>query len=131
MIDDAARAVLQKPLIARMSTVDADGYPHTVPVWFILDGEDVIVMGTRDTRKVQHTLANPKGSITIGGQPGDGGGYLIKGRWSVEEDKDKHWQRTITYHYEPKEQADKDLADWADLDIIAMRLKPVKVIKIA
>ncbi len=32
MFNDAARKVLARPLIARMSTIDASGYPHTVPV---------------------------------------------------------------------------------------------------
>ena len=41
MLDDTIRAFLQKQLIARMSTIGADGYPHTVPVWFMLDGDDI------------------------------------------------------------------------------------------
>lgn len=131
MFDQAARDLLQKPLIARMATIDAAGYPHVVPVWFILDQNDLVVMGTRDTRKVGHMQANPKGSISVGGEAGSGGGYLIKGEWRVEEDPGKHWQRTITHHYEPPDQAEKDLAAWADLDIIVMRLKPVRLIKVA
>jgi general stress protein 26 len=131
VFDALAREVLSKPLIARMSTIDPNGFPHTVPVWFKLDGDDIVVMGVRSTRKVQHMRANTKGSIAVGGQPGDSGGYLIKGHWSVEEDPGKRWQRAITYHYEPKEQADKDLADWAGLDIIVMRLKSVQVLKVA
>ena len=131
ILDDAARQFLQKPLIARISTIDADGYPHTVPVWFILDGDDIVVMGMRSTRKVSHMLANPKGAAQIGGQEGDGGGYLLKGEWSVEEDPDDYWMRTITYHYEDGEQAAKDVAAWADLDIVAMRLRPKVVLKVA
>src|SRR5687767_8492325 len=131
MFDEKARAVLAKPLVARMSTIDGSGFPHTVPVWFMMDGDDVVIMGTRDTKKVGQMQRNPKGSVCIGGDSGDGGGYLIKGEWRVEEDPGKHWQTTITRHYEPPEKAEKDLADWVDLDIIVMRLKPVKVIKVA
>jgi nitroimidazol reductase NimA-like FMN-containing flavoprotein (pyridoxamine 5'-phosphate oxidase superfamily) len=131
MFDEKARAFLSKPLIARMSTIDREGFPHTVPVWFKLDGEDVVVMGTRDTRKVGHMKANPKGCVSIGGEPGDDAGYLIKGEWRAEEDPGKHWQTTITRHYEPPQKADADLADWAELDIIVMRLKTSKVIKVA
>jgi general stress protein 26 len=130
VFDDAARTFLKKPLIARMSTVDAEGFPHTVPVWFLLDGDDLLAISERSTRKIGHVLANPKGSMCIGGQPGDGGGYLVKGTWSVEEDPGKAWQRRITHHYEDEAQAEKDLAAWADLDIIVLRLKPVKVLKV-
>jgi hypothetical protein len=131
LYDEKAREALKKPLTARMSTIDGAGYPHTVPVWFMMDGDDVVVMGTRETKKVGHMKANPKGAVSIGGGPDEGDGYLIKGEWRVEEDPDKHWQRTITHHYEPPEKAEADLADWADLDIIVMRLKPTRVIKVA
>lgn len=130
MFSDAVREFLQKPLIARMSTLDPDGYPHTVPVWFMLDGNDLVVISVRSTRKVGHILANPKGAIVIGGDPADGGGYLIKGDFSLEADLDDAWVRRLTYHYEAPEQAEKDIADWADLDIIVLRLKPKVVLKV-
>ncbi|MBN1284676.1 MAG: pyridoxamine 5'-phosphate oxidase family protein [Anaerolineae bacterium] len=130
MLDDQAREFLQKRLIARMSTVGPDGYPHTVPVWFKLEGDDIIIISTRDTRKVQHILANSKGAVTIGGDPNDGAGYLLQGDFSVEEDTDRIWLRTLTYYYEEKEQAEKDIAAWQDLDMIAIRLKPKKVVKV-
>lgn len=131
LFDEKARSFLAKPLTARMSTIDADGYPHTVPVWFMLDHDDIVIMGTRDTKKVGQMQRNPKGCVCIGGDAADGAGYLIKGEWRVEEDPNKHWQTTITRHYEPPEKAEKDLADWVDLDIIVMRLKATRVIKVA
>jgi general stress protein 26 len=131
MIDSEARKFLEKPHTARMSTIDGQGFPHTVPVWYKLDGDDVVVMGTRTTKKVAHMRNNPKGAVSIGGGQGDDAGYLLKGEWRVEEDSDKYWQQTITRYYEPPEKAEADLADWVDLDIIVMRLKTSKVIKVA
>jgi PPOX class probable F420-dependent enzyme len=130
MLDDSARAFLQKPLIARMSTVGPDGYPHTVPVWFKLDGDDIVVISTRDTRKVQHILANPKGAVTVGGDPGDGAGYLLQGDFSVEEDPGLAWMKTLTRYYEDAEQAEKDIAAWSDLDMIVIRLKLKRAVKV-
>ncbi len=130
MFTDSVREFLQKPLIARMSTIDPAGYPHTVPVWFMLDGEDVVIISARGTRKVEHILANPKGSVTIGGEPADGAGYLFKGTFFIEADPDDGWVRKLTYHYESPEQAEKDVADWAGLDIIVLRLKPEVILKV-
>jgi hypothetical protein len=130
MFTATVREFLQKPLIARMSTIDPQGYPHTVPVWFRLDGDDIVIISVRNTRKVGHILANPKGAIAIGGGPGDGAGYLIKGEFSIEADPDNAWVRRLTYHYESPEQAEKDIADWADLDMIVLRLKPKVVLKV-
>jgi general stress protein 26 len=113
-----------------MSTVDPDGYPHTVPVWFGLDGDDIVVISVRATRKVDHILANPKGAVAIGGDSGDEAGYLIKGQFAIEPDPEDVWVRKMTHRYETPEQAEKDIADWAELDIIVLRLKPQKVLKV-
>lgn len=131
MFDDACRALLRKPLIARMSTIDECGYPHTVPVWFKLDGDDLVVIAVSSTRKVSHIRANPKGALSIGGDDDDGGGYLVKGEFVIEPDPDDRWVRALCHQYEPPDKAEADVADWADLDIILLRLKPCKVYKTA
>jgi PPOX class probable F420-dependent enzyme len=127
----AAREFLQKPLLARMSTVDPDGYPHTVPVWFLLDGDEIAIIAVRDTRKVAHIQANSRGALSIGGDTDDGGGYLLKGTFHIEEDPDDTWVRKLCYHYETPEKAEADIADWRDLDIILLRFIPQTVIKVA
>lgn len=130
MFTATIREFLQKPLVARMSTLDLDGYPHTVPVWFMLDEDEIVVISVSSTRKVGHIQTNPKGAIAIGGDPVDGGGYLIKGEFSIEADPEDAWVRKLIRHYETPEQAEKDIADWADLDIIVLRLKPKVVLKV-
>lgn len=130
MLTNTTREFLQKPLIARLSTIDPDGYPHTIPVWFMLDGEDIVIISDRDTRKVAHILVNPKGAITIGGDSGDGSGYLFKGDLSIEADPNDAWVRKLTYRYQPPEQAEKDIAAWADLDIVVLRFRVKAVLKV-
>ena len=124
MLTEQARAFLRKPRIAYISTVGPDGYPHTVPVWFMLDGDRIRIVSERTTRKVQHIQANPKGAVTIGGQPGDGEGYLLKGDFSIEEDPDRAWLKKITYHYEQGEEAERDIAAWSKLDMVVICLRP-------
>jgi predicted pyridoxine 5'-phosphate oxidase superfamily flavin-nucleotide-binding protein len=131
MFDDTTREFLKKPLLARMSTIDPQGYPHTVPVWFLLDGDEIAIIAVSDTRKMSHIRANPKGALSIGGDSGDGGGYLLKGTFSIHPDPDDTWVRKLCYQYEPPEQAEKDIAAWADLDIQVIRFRPEKVIKVA
>jgi hypothetical protein len=89
----------------------------------------VVFISVRGTRKVGYLEANPKGSVSIGGDPDDGGGYLIKGTISIEPDPEDAWVKKLCFRYEEPEKAAQDVAEWADLDIILLRLKPVKVIK--
>ena len=65
MIDNI-RTFLETPRVAYLSTIDLQGYPHTVPVWFAVDGDDLIFSATKSRARVKHILANPKGAVTIG-----------------------------------------------------------------
>lgn len=130
VLPDAARELLQKPVIVRMAVVDQNGYPHVVPVWFGMDGDDVIIFGYRNTRKVDFLKVNPKGSVQIGGDPA-GNGYLLKGDFTLEDDPDNYWAKKITYAYEPtREAAEKSLAEWIPAGLVVMRLKVNKVAKV-
>ncbi len=129
MFDDAAREFLRKPLIARISTFDSDGYPHTVPVWFMLEGDEIIFIAERKTKKVKNIRANPKGSVSIGGESGESS-YLIKGEMTVEEDPGYAWMKKMTRYYEAPEQAEKDIETWLKFDMVIIRLKPTRVIKV-
>ncbi|NDJ60729.1 MAG: hypothetical protein GYB67_06360 [Chloroflexi bacterium] len=130
MFDNDTRTLLEKPLIARLATHGHDGYPHVVPVWFMLDGNDVMFISERDARKVKNITANSKAAVTIGGDSDANRGYMIKGECTVEEDVDFGWLKRITYHYEDKEQADKDIAEWSQDDMIAIRMRPSRVITV-
>jgi general stress protein 26 len=94
-LPDGARALLQKPLVVRMAVNDPNGYPHVVPVWFGLDGDDLMIFGYQNTRKIDYLQANPKGSVQIGGDNGNDG-YLLKGEYSLEPDPDNQWAWKIT-----------------------------------
>jgi hypothetical protein len=127
--------VLQKPLIARLSVIDANGYPHTVPLWFDVDGDDIVIISDRNSRKVDYLMREPRASLSVGGDAGPDGviarGYLLKGNAYAEEDTGYRWLRQVTLRYEPPEQAERSIAQWRkELDMMLIRLRVTKVIKV-
>jgi nitroimidazol reductase NimA-like FMN-containing flavoprotein (pyridoxamine 5'-phosphate oxidase superfamily) len=129
MLTDTVRTLLQQPLTAYLSVVDANGFPHTVPVWFDVEGDDLVFISERTTRKVDYLKVNPKGAVAIGG---DGtAGYLFKGTFTIEPDPDLKWMKAMTYRYEPKDEAEKYIEEWSALDMIVLRFKIVKISKVA
>ncbi len=64
--DEQIEAYLDsRPSWAILSTIDKDGFPHTVPLGYFRLGRDVI-MGVRDgTRKVANVESNPNVSILL------------------------------------------------------------------
>jgi predicted pyridoxine 5'-phosphate oxidase superfamily flavin-nucleotide-binding protein len=134
MLDDSIREFLKLPLIARVSTIDPDGYPHTVPIWFILDGDDIVIATGHESRKIRNIRANPKGAVAIGGEPEDNRhidyeqGYLFQGDFTIEDDPDQVWIRRITNHYRDDDRIEQDIAKWGAHT--AIRLKIRSVIKV-
>jgi nitroimidazol reductase NimA-like FMN-containing flavoprotein (pyridoxamine 5'-phosphate oxidase superfamily) len=58
-------ALLARDLVAHVGTVDADGFPHVTPIWFLWDG-DAFVLSCRPNRPhVARLRANSKASILI------------------------------------------------------------------
>ena len=54
-----------RPAWAVLSTIDTDGFPHSVPLGYFRLGRD-IVMGVRDgTRKVANVEGNPNVSVLL------------------------------------------------------------------
>jgi PPOX class probable F420-dependent enzyme len=54
-LNQAARDLLNRPLIANVATVDADGHPQLTPIWIDLDGDD-LVFNTARGRVKQRNL---------------------------------------------------------------------------
>jgi PPOX class probable F420-dependent enzyme len=130
MFDEAAKQFLQQKLIARLSTIGADGYPHTVPIWFMLDGDDVVFISDRTARKTQNALQNPKGAVAIGGDLDDAAGYLIRGDFVIDTDTGHVITHRMIDRYENKASGDRLKEAWKNDDIVVIRLKPKTVIKV-
>ena len=95
------------------------------------DGDDIVFGSDRDERKVRNALANPKGAVVIGGDPAtDEAGYLIRGDLSIEDDTGQAMMRKLLSRYETKEEADRLAAEWAQSDLVIIRLSPRSVIRV-
>ena len=73
---------------AVFTTLDANGYPHSVALGYYRIG-DVVYVGTpAKTRKVRNAEANPRASLMIAGskQSGDWSGVLLQGDLEIVRD---------------------------------------------
>jgi PPOX class probable F420-dependent enzyme len=130
MLTDTIRAFLAVPRIARLATIDADSYPHVVPIWFGVDGDDIVFMSDRETAKVRNALANPHGAVTIGGGKGDSDGYMFRGQLSVYTDEGHAVTNALARRYETPQRAEALIVEWENDDVVVIRLKPVKITKV-
>ncbi|MCV7348095.1 pyridoxamine 5'-phosphate oxidase family protein [Mycolicibacterium rhodesiae] len=81
--DEEVEAYLDsRPGWAILTTIEKDGFPHSVPLGYFRLGSDVI-MGVRDgTRKVANIESNPNVSVLLedGSTMADIRGVMIQGR---------------------------------------------------
>ena len=131
ILNRRVRRFLQKARVARLATVGVDGYPYVVPIWFRRDGDAIIFGSDRDNRKVRNILANPKGAVVIGGKlPSEDEGYMIQGDFSIADDVNHASMRKLLLRYETKKDAKRLAIEWADSDLVVIRLRPRKVIRV-
>jgi len=77
-----------RPGWAILSTIDEDGFPHSVPLGYFRLGHD-IVMGVRDgTHKVANVESNPNVSVLLedGSSMSDIRGVMLQGRARIVRD---------------------------------------------
>ena len=49
-----------------LATASPQGAPHVAPVWFVVDGDDLVFTTSRDSIKGRHLRANPSVARLMG-----------------------------------------------------------------
>jgi PPOX class probable F420-dependent enzyme len=66
MSDEQAREFLAHgQRTGKVATTRADGRPHVAPVWFVLDGEDLVFMTGADTLKGKTLQRDPRIALVV------------------------------------------------------------------
>ncbi|WP_439384537.1 TIGR03667 family PPOX class F420-dependent oxidoreductase [Amycolatopsis lexingtonensis] len=73
--------------IAWLTTITPKGRPAPRPVWFVLDGDDIVVFSKPDTAKLRHIEANPEVSFHLNGDEHGGSILVVNGKATVDEAK--------------------------------------------
>jgi PPOX class probable F420-dependent enzyme len=62
----AIQAALREDAVVWLSTVQADGRPHLVPVWFLWDGDRIVAFSKPHARKVENLRDQPSVMLAVG-----------------------------------------------------------------
>jgi len=64
-LTDEIREYLSAPRHATISTLDADGAPHQAIVWYLLDGERLLINSRAERRWPQNLQRDPRVSVAV------------------------------------------------------------------
>jgi len=79
-LDDKAKAIIDKPNLAYVATVMADGSPQVTPVWIERDG-DTITFNTATGRvKWRNMRRDPRIALTVVDKDDDYARVVVRGR---------------------------------------------------
>ena len=77
---------LQEEPIIWLTTVSRSGEPNPRPVWFLWDGNNIIIYSRPGTYKLKHIRNNPRVSLSFDGD-GMGGDIVIIPGWAhIDQD---------------------------------------------
>jgi PPOX class probable F420-dependent enzyme len=57
--------LLRETIVGRLATIDAEGYPHIVPVWTYWDGRQVFLVARAKATYVENLRSRPRVALSI------------------------------------------------------------------
>ncbi|MEV7288570.1 PPOX class F420-dependent oxidoreductase [Streptomyces sp. NPDC093252] len=102
MTDEEWRAfVSHGTRTGKLATVRADGSPHVAPIWFVLDGNDLVFNTGKGSVKGRNLLRDGRISLCVDDDRPPFDFVILHGRARISEDLDelRHWAGRIGARY--------------------------------
>ncbi|MER5178159.1 PPOX class F420-dependent oxidoreductase [Streptomyces sp. NPDC002896] len=110
MTDDEWRAfVSHGTRTGKLSTVRADGGPHVTPVWFVLDGGDLVFNTGRETVKGRNLARDGRVALCVDDDRPPYAFVVLRGHAELSEDLDevRRWATRIGARYMGEDKAEE------------------------
>ena len=115
---------------AKLATVRADGSPHVVPVWIVLDGDEVLFTAGDSTAKVKAIRDEPRVSVLFDDERPPFSYVSIRGTATLSDDltEVRHWATRIGARYMGEDRAEEFGARNGVPGELLVRVTPAKVV---
>ena len=110
MTDEQWRAfVSQGTRTGKLSTVRADGSPHVAPIWFLLDGDDLVFNTGKETVKGRNLARDGRVALCVDDDRPPYGFVVLQGPARLSEDLDevRYWATRLGARYKGEERAEE------------------------
>jgi PPOX class probable F420-dependent enzyme len=131
MTDDEAMAFLaHSTRTGKVATTRADGRPHVAPVWFVLDGGDIVFMTGADTLKGKTLRRDPRAALVVDLEAPPFAFVMVEGTVSLSTDLEEMLPLSIAIarRYVPADQAEDFGRRNAVEGELLVRLHPDKIV---
>jgi PPOX class probable F420-dependent enzyme len=113
----------------KLATIMPSGWPHVMPIWFVLDGDEVVFSTGRDTVKGRYLRRDERVSLCVDDDRPPFAYVHIRGPARIDEDSDLlEWTTRIAERYVGPDQAEAYGRRNAVPTELLVRLRPERVI---
>ena len=129
-LDEWRGFVMQGTRTGMLATVRSDGRPHVAPIWFVLDGDDVVFTTAATSVKGRGVRANPDVCLAVDDSTPPFAFVMIEGIATVGEGPDEllRFAKLIGGRYMGADRAEEYGRRNGVPGELLVRITPVKVI---
>ena len=131
MSDDEIKAFLgQRAHTAKIATTRRDGRPHVAPVWFVLDGDDVLFTTGADTVKGKTLAREGRAALCVDDDAPPFSFAIVEGTVALSEDPGelREWATRIGARYMGDDRAEEYGRRNGVPGEVLVRLTPTKMV---
>ena len=117
----------------KLATVNKDGSPHVVPVWFIVDGDNIIFSTGLESVKYKNMQRDPRISLSVDEESGLYSFVKVDGTVTFSSDPDVSLKRAtqIAARYMGEENADAYGKRNSGSDEVVVTINPTKILALS
>ncbi len=129
MTDEQRDAFLRETRIGTLCTLNDDGSPNALPLWYDWDGSTVRMFSKRETGKVRRLVRDGRACLSVADPVGVTEAWVtVEGTVAVLDEGGKELAIKLAGRYYEGEQRDDTIATWsASDDWVLLELTPTRV----
>jgi PPOX class probable F420-dependent enzyme len=128
--DEIRNFLLEGTRTGKLATTRADGRPHVTPVWFVLDGDNLMLTTDATSLKAKAIRHDGRVCLCVDDQVPPYSYVMIEGTAALSDDLDelRRWTTAIGGRYMGADRADEFGARNATPEELLVRIMPSKVV---
>lgn len=129
LLDESTRTLLDGPNFAVVATLTASGAPHTSTVWYLRDGDAILISVTADKLKARNLARDPRISLTVSDRANPYHSVDLRGTAELVDDPEKTLPARLAERY--LGDAGANPPEPAGVRRLIVRVTPAKVTEFA
>jgi PPOX class probable F420-dependent enzyme len=132
--EDEQRELLESERVVVVSSIGRRGWPHSMPLWYVLRGNEIWIYTYAKSQKVKNLERDPRATLLVetGHEYGELRGVEIEAQAEIHHDLDFVWEvgKELTLRYSGAASLSEDAVEALKTQArkrVAVRFTPVRV----